>query len=54
MEEIKNLVPPDEEVKSCDPALKPNYTPAGASPKGFWDCDKKTGEYFWNDPQIAE
>lgn len=47
-EENENL-----NVKDCDPALKPTHRPPGASPLGKWDCDTKTGTYFWNDPQIA-
>ena len=44
----------EEEVKKCDIALKPTTVPPGASPFGYWDCDTKTGEWFFNDPHVAE
>lgn len=47
--ETQNLNP-----KDCDPALKPTEPQPGGSPLGKWDCDTKTGTYFWNDPQVAE
>lgn len=43
------------EAPKCDPTTKhlAGPKPAGMSQSAFIDCDPKTGNWFWNDPQVA-
>jgi len=53
MQENKENTEDNLNPKVCDIALKPTNIPPGASPFGFWDCDTKTGTWYFNDPHIA-
>jgi len=45
-----------EEVKKCDPALRPPSSPipAGYSNASYTVCNETTGLWEWYDPQISE